>query len=194
MEENKLTLKNKIREQLPHLKEVNKGCIINSSYYGLAELIHYDAEYYNYLFVDKTLQYRSDNERNIEIIGHPIKLNDVLAYINKVNSFEEGIFYYCSADTSENNEWGLDFENSLKDYKTIFKDIYFDEEEGYHPDYDGDILYKAIVKTSINETKDGFYNHRFVINPKEFVLRYWDLSSNFLADQSDELIDFLNKL
>jgi hypothetical protein len=127
-------------------------------------------------------------------IEHPIKLNDVLEYIKLKSNFKGLFYYYCSADPSESNESNDTFESNLKDYKTIFKDIYFDEEEGYHPDYDGDILYKAVVRTSIFENEDGTYNHKFLIEPNDYILRNWNLSSVFLADQSDELKEFLNDL
>ena len=76
-----MTLEQKIRNAIPELQEATKGCVIKSKYYGLAELIHYDKEYFNYLFVDEKLQFRSDNEKNIEIIGKPIQLNHVLEYV-----------------------------------------------------------------------------------------------------------------
>ena len=44
-----------------------------------------------------------------------------------------------------------------------------------------------------NDERAG-YNHRFVIEPNDFILRNWNLSSVFLADQNEELINFLNTL
>ena len=82
-----MTLEQKIRNAIPELQEATKGCVIKSKYYGLAELIHYDKEYFNYLFVDEKLQFRSDNEKNIEIIGKPIQLNHVLEYLLEIRKY-----------------------------------------------------------------------------------------------------------
>lgn len=65
-----------------------------------------------------------------EIIGHSVKLNDVLEYAKLKSNFKE-LFYYCSADQSENSESDDTFESNFRDYKTILK-IYYDDEEGYH--------------------------------------------------------------
>ena len=69
-----------IRKALPRLQELTKGCIIKSKYYGEAELIHYDKDYFTYLFVCEKLQFRSDNKKYVEVIGHRIQLNDVLEW------------------------------------------------------------------------------------------------------------------
>ena len=135
MEETKLTLENKIREQLPHLKEVNKGCVINGQ-----EVIYKSREINNIVLIDvfsndyghdrwkikNDIIYRTINKVDypveIETISHPIKLNDVLEYMLNFRKY------------------------SVEDFE-------------------------------IQE-----------------VLNVWDLSSVFLADQSDKLKDFLNTL
>lgn len=191
-------LENKIREALPHLQKVEKGQRFFSKYYGIIVATKVDSlgggNYDIYGFDEMEGLPRSNYyPRELELVGHPIKLNDVLEYIKLKSNFKELFYYFCSVDQSENNESDDTFESNFKDYKTIFKDLYYDKEEGYHPDYDGDILYKAIVKTEIFEVEGG-YSHRFTIEPNDFILRNWNLSSVFLADQSEELKEFLNKL
>lgn len=188
-------LENKIREALPRLKDFTKGCIVkdilNNWEYEVIDNI-YCPQLYSYQYSTfRTLEFK--DLENIDIIGHPIKLNDVLEYIKLKSNFKELFYYFCSVDQSENNESDDTFESNFRDYKNIFKDLYYDEEEGYHLDYNGDILYKAIVRTEIYDDK-GYYNHRFIIEPNDFILRNWNLSSVFLADQSEELKEFLNSL
>ena len=191
-------LENKIREALPRLSKIEKGQRFLSKYYGVITTTQINdlgnGNYGIYGFDELEGLPRSNYyPRDLELIGHSIKLNDVLEYAKLKSNFKELFYYYCSADQSENNESDDTFESNFRDYKTIFKDLYYDDEEGYHPDYDGDILYKAIVRTEIYDDK-GYYNHRFVIEPNDFILRNWDLSSVFLADQNEELINFLNTL
>ena len=191
-------LENKIKEALPRLSKIEKGQRFLSKHYGVITATQIDdlgnGKYGIYGFDELEGLPRSNYyPRDLELIGHSIKLNDVLEYAKLKSNFKELFYYYCSADQSENNESDDTFESNFRDYKTIFKDLYYDDEEGYHPDYDGDILYKAIVRTEIYDDK-GYYNHRFVIEPNDFILRNWDLSSVFLADQNEELINFLNTL
>ena len=191
-------LENKIREALPRLSKIEKGQRFLSKYYGVITTTQINdlgnGNYGIYGFDELEGLPRSNYyPRDLELIGHSIKLNDVLEYAKLKSNFKELFYYYCSADQSENNESEDTFESNFRDYKNIFKDLYYDDEEGYHPDYDGDILYKAIVRTEIYDDK-GYYNHRFVIEPNDFILRNWDLSSVFLADQNEELINFLNTL
>lgn len=192
------TLENKIREALPRLQKIEKGQRFMSSYYGVITATKI-TDWYNGIYsiygYDEIEGLSRDcyYPKELELLGHPIKLNDVLEYIKIKSTFKELFYYYCSADPSESNESEDTFESNLKDYKTVFKEIYYDEEEGYHPDYDGDILYKAIVNTRICQTNDG-YTHSFVTEPNEFILRNWDLFSVFLADQSSGIKEFLNSL
>ena len=191
-------LENKIKEALPRLSKIEKGQRFLSKHYGVITATQIDdlgnGKYGIYGFDELEGLPRSNYyPRDLELIGHSIKLNDVLEYAKLKSNFKELFYYYCSADQSENNESEDTFESNFRDYKNIFKDLYYDDEEGYHPDYDGDILYKAIVRTEIYDDK-GYYNHRFVIEPNDFILRNWDLSSVFLADQNEELINFLNTL
>ena len=191
-------LENKIKEALPRLSKIEKGQRFLSKHYGVITATQIDdlgnGKYGIYGFDELEGLPRSNYyPRDLELIGHSIKLNDVLEYAKLKSNFKELFYYYCSADQSENNESEDTFESNFRDYKNIFKDLYYDDEEGYHPDYDGDILYKAIIRTEIYDDK-GYYNHRFVIEPNDFILRNWDLSSVFLADQNEELINFLNTL
>lgn len=84
----------KIRKQVPRLMEITKGFLIKSKYYGVAELIYYDDEYYNYVFVDAKYQFRSCNEKDIEIIGHEPMLNDVLFWLKGVSTDIQSINIY----------------------------------------------------------------------------------------------------
>ena len=192
-------LENKIKEALPRLSKIEKGQRFLSKHYGVITATQIDdlgnGKYGIYGFDELEGLPRSNYyPRDLELIGHPIKLNDVFEYAKLKSNFKELFYYYCSADQSENNESDDTFESNFRDYKTIFKDLYYDDEEGYHPDYDGDILYKAIVRTEIYNDDKGYYNHRFVIESNDFILRNWNLSSVFLADQNEELINFLNIL
>lgn len=141
-------LENKIREALPRLKELTKGCIIYGvdgdfhQFGSYAEVINVkietdytktyildcftiDSGRYNHFFTTK----KCWDTYNVKVIGHPIKLNDVLEYIK------------------------------IKDT----------------PVYN---------TTEVNTIAFGTF-------PK---IQYWDLSSVFLSDQSEELKEFLNGL
>lgn len=76
-------LENKIREALPHLKDLSKGCII------------FDAKG------------EFDELKDFEIIGSPVMLNDVLLWLSKIledkwdeinlqipTSYDKGYFYF----------------------------------------------------------------------------------------------------
>ena len=194
----KENLENKIRKALPRLKEIVVGLKFIDKLDFKAEIVYENVGTY-YFFSESDNEVFSVSSNFFdgickEVIGHPIKLNDVFEYAKLKSNFKELFYYYCSADQSENSESDDTFESNFRDYKTIFKDLYYDDEEGYHPDYDGDILYKAIVRTEIYNDDKGYYNHRFVIEPNDFILRNWNLSSVFLADQNEELINFLNTL
>ena len=188
-----MNLEDKIREALPQLNKLTKGCLIKESDSIKEVILRYKWDFIDTYSKERIIETFNIRKPTFETIGHPVKVNDVIEYINVKSKFKELFYYYCSAEPSENNESTDSFESNLKDYKTIFTDIYYDEEEGYHPDYDRDILYKAIVNTQIYEVEDG-YKHMFIIEPKEFILRNWNFSSVFLADQNEKLKDFLNNL
>ncbi len=123
MKENEVILEDKIREALPRLKELTKGCKI----YDKESMFPYeivDNRYYPQLYCYEYSSFRVlefNDLGNFETIGHPIKLNDVLQYLTF-----------------------LGFPLNSYQYKE--------------------------------------------------VLKLWFLDSVFLADQSDELKEFLNKL
>ena len=83
-EKNLEQLTNKVRQAIPRLMEATTGCLIQSKYYGIAPMIFYDSEYYEYTFVDELLLYRKCNEKDITIIGHEPMLNDVLEWYLKL--------------------------------------------------------------------------------------------------------------
>lgn len=82
-------LENKIREALPRLKELTKGCIftnknknkvINYEVLGFSPGGKLNATCFNKFKV--SWDYNVDKFRvKFEVIGHPIKLNDVLQYL-----------------------------------------------------------------------------------------------------------------
>lgn len=128
-------LENKIRETLPRLKELTKGCVftdknkvINYEVVGFSSDGKLTATYFNKFKI--SWDYNVDKFRiKYDVIGHPIKLNDVLEYLKGKNTEVHSI-----------NKYGL-----------------------FH-----DRNWKAVCN--------------------------WDLSSVFLADQSEELKEFLNSL
>ena len=128
-------LENKIREALPRLSKIEKGQRFLSKYYGVITATQIDdfgdGNYGIYGF-DELEGLTRDNyyPRDLELIGHTIKLNDVLEYYKNSN-FEHGV--------------NMMFES---------------------------------------EWKNGCH----------YIVDNWNLSSIFLADQSEELIDFLNTL
>jgi hypothetical protein len=132
-----LELENKIREALPRLSKIEKGQRFLSKYYGVITATQIDdfgnGNYGIYGFDELEGLPRSNYyPRDLEIIGHPIKLNDILEW--------------CSLKTTN---------FFIEDSKAYF----------------------AINYGNKNE-------QRF----------YWNLSSVFLADQSEELIKFLDEL
>ena len=131
-------LENNIREALPRLSKIEKGQRFLSKYYGVITATQIDdlgnGEYGIYGFDESEgLLPRSNYyPRDLELIGHSIKLNDVLEW--------------CSSKTTN---------------------FFIENGKAYF---------------SIN------YGN------KNEQLFYWDLSSVFLADQNEELINFLNTL
>lgn len=120
-------LENKIREALPRLQKIEKGQRFFSKYYGVivaTQVKELSRDKYDIYGFDETEGLPRSNyyPRELELIGHPIKLNDVLEYLLDVEKYS---------------------------------------------------------------TKDS---------QMQKVLNVWDLSSVFLADQSDELKEFLNNL
>lgn len=128
-------LENKIREALPRLSKIEKGQRFLSKYYGVITATQIDdlgdGKYSIYGFDELEGLPRSDYyPRDLELIGHPIKLNDVLEYYKNSN-FEHGV--------------NMMFES---------------------------------------EWKNGCH----------YIVNNWDFSSVFLADQSNEIKEFLNNL
>ena len=149
-------LENKIREALPRLKSLTDGAIVYRPHWNVFKQ-EYDKGVYDELELRNGHLFEDDEKVDSYpfcigddwYVGHPIKLNDVLEWLNIVNDcnflmFSDGCL--CK----------------------------FDEE----------------------------FNDYYPINNKTFELRvvnsvntlHWDLSSVFLADQSEELKEFLNRL
>lgn len=134
-------LEDKIREAIPRLNGLTKGCIFTDCHgvikyevVGFSKDGKLTATYFNKFKI--SWNYNIDKFRvKYKIIGHPIKLNDVLEWHSK-----EGRDKYSHFEVSKG--------------------------EAYFSIYDG-------------EETDSII---------------WDLSSVFLADQSDELKKFLNNL
>lgn len=125
----KLVLENKIREALPRLQEIEKGQRFSSIYYGIVvatKVTQHTQNTYSIYGFDEETGLPRDNyyPRELELLGHPIRLNDVLDWLCKSKNY------------------------------------------------------------SCNMQDGNFYIFGHV----------WDLSSVFLADQSEELIKFLNEL
>lgn len=139
-------LENKIREALPRLKKVEVGQKFLSKYYGIITATKVDnlggGKYDIYGFDEMEGLPRSNYyPRDLELVGHSIKLNDVLEYLSLKNL-------------------------NTKNYEVSF-------------DINGAFL-------DINKYSDG--------DVKDYQDYQWDLSSVFLADQSEELKEFLNSL
>lgn len=137
----KENLENKIREALPRLKEIGVGLKFIDKLDFKAEIVYENVGTYYYFS-------ESDNEvfsitSNFfggickEVIGHPIKLNDVLEYVGNKFYQENRAFMMGAFSTPSSN---------------------------------GNL---SVV---------------------EYILWSWNLSSVFLADQSEELKEFLNSL
>ena len=98
-EKNLEQLTNKVRQAIPRLMEATTGCLIQSKYYGIAPMIFYDSEYYEYTFVDELLLYRKCNEKDITIIGHEPMINDVLEWLGDKYSIDnDGNLYKYDID------------------------------------------------------------------------------------------------
>ncbi len=128
-------LEKKIREALPRLKELTKGCLLGYDGENIdIEIINTNKNIVTYIDavnIDKIkdASFEEFSQLDMSIIGHPIKLNDVLEYI-KIK------------DTPIYNTTQVD-------------------------------------------------NIAFGVFPK---IQYWNLSSVYLKDQSNELKQFLNEL
>jgi len=133
-------LENKIREALPRLKELTDGAIIYKPHFNVFsqkyEKDEFDETEYRFgkFFQDNVEQryFKLDSDWSI---GHPIKLNDVLEYINLNNKYQD-ISFNCGGVFIQIDRYS---DNGIKTYN-------------------------------------------------------WNLSSVFLADQSEELKEFLNSL
>lgn len=131
MNENEVNLENKIREALPRLQKIEKGQRFLSKYYGVITatcIYNSDGNKFEIYGFDEMegLSRRGNYPRDLELVGHPIKLNDVLEYIHFLDK---------------------------------------------------------------NKTSQYFITESY-----DDILPNWDLSSVFLADQSNELKEFLNSL
>lgn len=122
-------LENKIREVIPRLQKIEKGQKFSSKYYGTivaTKVTQHTQNSYSIYGFDEMEGLPRDNYYpiDLELLGHPIKLNDVLEWLCKSKNY------------------------------------------------------------SCNMQNGNFYIFGYV----------WDLSSVFLANQSEELIKFLNEL
>lgn len=94
----KENLENKIREALPRLSKIEKGQIFHSKYYGnitATKITEYGKGFYSIYGFDELEGLPRDNyyPRDLKLIGHPIKLNDVLQYLTFL-SFPIGSYQY----------------------------------------------------------------------------------------------------
>ena len=133
-------LENKIKEALPRLSKIEKGQRFLSKHYGVITATQIDdlgnGKYGIYGFDELEGLPRSNYyPRDLELIGHSIKLNDVL-------------------------EW------HSKDGRDKYSHFEVSKGQAYFSIYDGEEVESII----------------------------WNLSSVFLADQNEELINFLNTL
>lgn len=87
------TLENKIREALPRLGVPTKGCVINESGTDKEIVLRYKWDYadtYSKASGRESFDFR---KTSFIIVGHPIKLNDVLQYLTFL-SFPVGSYQY----------------------------------------------------------------------------------------------------
>lgn len=115
-------LENKIREALPHLQKIEKGQIFYSKYYGniTATKItpHGKGMYSIYGFCQEGMPRDNYYPRDLELVGKPIMLNDVLNWysINGRDSYShfevgrgQGVFRVYDSDESYSIIWNLDY-------------------------------------------------------------------------------------
>lgn len=82
MKENEVNLENKIREALPHLQKIENGQVFYSKYYGnitATKITHRGGEVYSiYGFCKEGLPRNNYYPKDLQLVGKPIMLNDVL--------------------------------------------------------------------------------------------------------------------
>ena len=119
-------LENKIREALPRLQELTKGCIftdrnnvIKYEVLGFSSDGKLTATYFNKFKI--SWNYNVDKFRvKFEVIGHPIKLNDVLEWLCKTKNhscnMQDGNFYIFGHAWNLSSVFLADQSNELKEF------------------------------------------------------------------------------
>lgn len=101
-------LEDKIREALPHLKEVEKGQIFHSKYYEnitATKIIEYGKGVYSiYGFCEEGLPRDNYYPKDLELVGKPIMLNDVLLWLKGIDTDLHSINKY---GIMHDKEWNM---------------------------------------------------------------------------------------
>ena len=118
-------LENKIREALPRLKKVEVGQKFLSKYYGIITATKVDnlggGKYDIYGFDEMEGLPRSNYyPRDLELVGHPIKLNDVLEWLclnkNYSCNMQNGRFYIFGISWDLSSVFLADQSEELKEF------------------------------------------------------------------------------
>jgi hypothetical protein len=96
-------LENKIREALPRLKELTKGCVVVKDKV-IFEVVDDKKSLLQNMGDFSIIHHEKANKKDFEIIGHPIKLNDVLEYTGN-KFYQEGRRFMYGA-LSEHSDKG----------------------------------------------------------------------------------------
>ncbi|HSE99953.1 MAG TPA: hypothetical protein VLA48_03570 [Nitrososphaeraceae archaeon] len=114
-------LENKIRESLPHLQVIEKGQLFHSKYYGnitATKVTRHGGEAYSiYGFCEEGLPRDCYYPKELELVGKPIMLNDVLLWHSTngrdlYSHFEvnmgQGVFRVYDSEESYSIIWDLE--------------------------------------------------------------------------------------
>jgi hypothetical protein len=118
-------LENKIREALPRLKRIEVGQKFLSKYYGIITatyIYNLEGNKFEIYGFDEVggLPRRCNYPRDLELVGHPIKLNDVLEWLclnkNYSCNMQDGNFYIFGISWDLSSVFLADQSEELKEF------------------------------------------------------------------------------
>lgn len=128
-------IEDRIRKDLPYLMELTKGCVIDSDFNGLGEVTEKEGNSVRYNDLELLLP-RRDFLKHIKIVGHPIRLNDVLmwmidkgGYINQTTDSDSIMLRMELEDDKNTSSYWED--NSIYSYWNLEKSLLEDQSEEF---------------------------------------------------------------
>ena len=117
-----MKIEDKIREVLPQLNELTKGCLIKESDSIKEVILRYKWDFIDTYSKERIIETFDIRKPTFEIIGHPVMLNDVLEYLLYVRLYSPedkqiirvlNIWNFSSVFLADQNEKLKEFLNNL---------------------------------------------------------------------------------